>query len=983
MKIFKYIFILGLVFLAHDASAFTCGVLPAGGNWNAATTWHSCNGTYPQNGDDVVATSTSGNLAINVGTFSLKSIDFTGYTGTLSGGSTLIVRGLAATTQNVTFSSGMTITWGGASAVLRLALVATTAEIDLTTNGKNIPNLQITNGLAGTVKLMDNYTAPASEITSFVLGTAGTLDMNGKTISGYNSQNRLLISSSVIGTQRTITVNGGTFAYADFSDIALNTPTNLSAITGLSGDAGGNSNITFTTATTTYWIGNSGNTDDTAEWSWGSGLAGSTSRVPLPQDNCIFDANSFSGTGFTVTNNQSRICAGIDFSAVGTDNPTFSYASNLVLSTYGSLILHSGMAIGNVAGVTLDFLGRGTHIIDLQGASVPKPITMDAYGGTYTLASAFTSASTFTMTSGTFTLGGYNFTGTLFSVSNSAANTVNMGNSTMTITGAGNFWVMGAAANFNADTSTLKISNTTATAKNFAGNGKTYYNVDFSGDNIIVTGANTFNDMGVNNAGDAGTNGLILTIGTATSTITSISTNATTTSDRAIIKSSTAGTIAGLQANTGGNICVDYLSIKDIRAYGTSSFYAGANSLDVSGNSGWIFSACPNLNLEPRSANSSNVKISSLPLAVGAPGWYDGTWTYRKKISVDPQKVGSTTTAYLNNFPMLVSVIDSDLKVTGSGGKVASSTAGDIIFTAGDGITLLDFEIEKYVSTTGEMVAWIKIPFLSSTSTTPIYMYVGNTGAAYLQNAPGVWDSNFKGVWHLLSNGTTVSVDDSTGVNSGTNVGAPLAIVAKIDGGVSYDGTSNYTITPAMGSMSQFTISMWVKPTGASDEAFISKYFNDGTGNSDWLMQVVTNRPAFQTWVGGYQNLIGDTVIPSGVWTQVVYTFDASFVKRIYINGSVDPSTYTLGAAVDTHSQPVGFGAYNLGWAYTKKAGNMDEIRISSSVRSADWIKTEYNNQSNPNTFYSYGGLENYSGRVNSSGGVTPAVKVRGGVKFR
>ncbi len=33
-------------------------------------------------------------------------------------------------------------------------------------------------------------------------------------------------------------------------------------------------------------------------------------------------------------------------------------------------------------------------------------------------------------------------------------------------------------------------------------------------------------------------------------------------------------------------------------------------------------------------------------------------------------------------------------------------------------------------------------------------------------------------------------------------------------------------------------------------------------------------------------------------------------------------------------------------------SGRIDEVRISASARSADWIKTEYNNQNSPSTFY-------------------------------
>ena len=35
--------------------------------------------------------------------------------------------------------------------------------------------------------------------------------------------------------------------------------------------------------------------------------------------------------------------------------------------------------------------------------------------------------------------------------------------------------------------------------------------------------------------------------------------------------------------------------------------------------------------------------------------------------------------------------------------------------------------------------------------------------------------------------------------------------------------------------------------------------------------------------------------------------------------------------------------------------GTIDEVRISSSARSADWIAAEYNNQSSPSTFYNFG----------------------------
>ena len=74
---------------------------------------------------------------------------------------------------------------------------------------------------------------------------------------------------------------------------------------------------------------------------------------------------------------------------------------------------------------------------------------------------------------------------------------------------------------------------------------------------------------------------------------------------------------------------------------------------------------------ENRAAGTAGVKISSSAAVAGAPGWFStgGTWSYRKKIEINYQKVATTTGPNIINFPMLVSVTDSDLKFTGSGGN--------------------------------------------------------------------------------------------------------------------------------------------------------------------------------------------------------------------------------------------------------------------------------------------------------------------------
>jgi hypothetical protein len=114
--------------------------------------------------------------------------------------------------------------------------------------------------------------------------------------------------------------------------------------------------------------------------------------------------------------------------------------------------------------------------------------------------------------------------------------------------------------------------------------------------------------------------------------------------------------------------------------------------------------------------------------------------TYRKKITIDKTKVDSN----LTDFPILVSLTDANLST------FAQSDGRDIYFTASDGTTRLKREIEDYNSTTGTLIAWVKVPSLSSTVDTNIYMHFGNTDENNT-NDKDVWDSNYVLVHHFIN----------------------------------------------------------------------------------------------------------------------------------------------------------------------------------------------------------------------------------------
>ena len=165
------------------------------------------------------------------------------------------------------------------------------------------------------------------------------------------------------------------------------------------------------------------------------------------------------------------------------------------------------------------------------------------------------------------------------------------------------------------------------------------------------------------------------------------------------------------------------------------------------------------------SANSAYL----VALKAAAPGWYNASWQCRKKITVDQTKVGS---GGVSNFPVLINRTDTDLQ------SKAQADGDDILFTSSDGTTKLSHEIEKYVSATGELIAWVKVPSVSAAAPTDIYMYYGNTTAADAQDAANVWDANYTAVWHFKESSSPAA--DSKGSYNGTWVGTPTQSTGKV-----------------------------------------------------------------------------------------------------------------------------------------------------------------------------------------------------------
>lgn len=366
--------------------------------------------------------------------------------------------------------------------------------------------------------------------------------------------------------------------------------------------------------------------------------------------------------------------------------------------------------------------------------------------------------------------------------------------------------------------------------------------------------------------------------------------------------------------------------------------------------------------------------------------WVDSAWTYRKQITIAAGMAPTDQT----NFPVLIfSTGDTDLAAN------AQLDGDDIRFTLSDGITPLDHEIEEYDNTSSseKLVAWVRIPTLAAAGMT-IYMYYGNGTVGSQEDIPGTWDeggaNTYKGVWHMREDPTvssdcdggagTKEVCDSTLNNNDGDANGSMSgpAAGQVDGSLNFDGSDDYVSVgnPASLNISgPTTIEAWINlnvPQGTMDT--YARVFNKWKGSSGGygLFFGSTNTTITMQTANGSTDAIARTyTFTPDNWYYVVGTWSPSpGAKAIYINGLVENSGSSSNTTINIVSQDVQFAG-----AATANSlnGRIDEARVSSVARSADWIKTSYNNQLPTGSYFTFGSQETITTTIGD--GTTPANK--------
>jgi hypothetical protein len=539
--------------------------------------------------------------------YSARNVDFTGFAGTWA------ARTVASTIYgNLTLSSGMT--FAASSGILTFG--ATFGTQLITTNAKTVDEPLTFNGVGGTVKLADALTLGATRALTL---TNGTFDGDSKTISGASTFSMVTGSATIknvstalafthtsgtltLGTDITFT-NGYTFTAGTLGLVSYSlTCTSFSTNNGNTRTiAFGTGNITIN-GTGTIW------NNSTA-----SGLTYTgTSNIIISNNTATAATLSIGGPteanalSFNVINGTYALtCAGslpsfknLNFVSSGTTGFGGTISGQTAnIRIYGDLTLSSNMTLTSATSFGFGFLKTtGTQTVTSNGVIYNFPLYQDAVGGTMQLVDALTMLSTraFSHNNGTLDLNGKIMTvGTQY--------LTNVGTKNITFNGGTLVCPAATVTAFNngnptgftttAGTGTGKISMTGATAKTFVGGGATY-NCTLSNDGagaLTVSGSNTFTTIA---------NGVQPTAFTFTAATTQTVTDwnvSGTAGNLVTIISSTAG-VPAILSKASGTVSSNYLSLKDSTATGGAAWYAGANSTNVSGNLGWIFTAPSNGN---------------------------------------------------------------------------------------------------------------------------------------------------------------------------------------------------------------------------------------------------------------------------------------------------------------------------------------------------------------------------------------------------
>ncbi len=339
--------------------------------------------------------------------------------------------------------------------------------------------------------------------------------------------------------------------------------------------------------------------------------------------------------------------------------------------------------------------------------------------------------------------------------------------------------------------------------------------------------------------------------------------------------------------------------------------------------------------------------------AIAQAGPYD-TWAKYKTLTVNTTNTGggANVSTTQTNYPVLIRLTNFFASDILSG---ALSGGADVRFSSSDGSTALSYQIEDWTNSTSADI-WVLVPSVAGNSTTDIRIYWGKSGQSDASSASSVFSTSnsFIGVWHLGETGSNSvgNYRDATGIYNDsaaggmTNAGAGQ-VAGVIGNGTAFDGSASYLgFGPWPGSASSQTVSFWMKATSLANQEIVDKNPNDASGVG-WTFKARSDGSMWYR-VGSESNAKDwqkSGAYSAGTWVYIMGTYSGG-TQTLYINGtSAGTANTSVTQTVNNNTTYLRFGIPSAANTTEIFNGSLDEVQISSSSRSADWAKLNYQTQ--------------------------------------
>lgn len=326
---------------------------------------------------------------------------------------------------------------------------------------------------------------------------------------------------------------------------------------------------------------------------------------------------------------------------------------------------------------------------------------------------------------------------------------------------------------------------------------------------------------------------------------------------------------------------------------------------------------------------------------------------------------GLSPSATLSGFVALVSLDNVPVEAVDAGSNSALNGGGDLRFSTDDaGVNQLPLEVVSYVTDATEgnrsCQLWIRFPTYAS-GTREVYMFYKKLGetqpavtASFGRNE--VWQDRF-----LITHLESTSAIDSSGNNILT-AGSGVSLVtdgAALGNGNAFDGTINGQYSAPDSNVFDavnISISVWIETTASTP---VNARIFGKQNNYNFIVR--TNALYCELWTdGGVKTfLLSGNNLTVGTRYLAALDYDGTDIKY-YINGSEVGSSTVSGGNLNFGGDSAHIA--NRGGSSESLPAELFLLDGCAESKSAAMYSSEYDNQSDPVTFWTTGTPETPSG---------------------